>query len=82
MHLPGPTEREPVVGWVAPTPGPQPPLKRFHDAVPSRPPASRRDATQIADEVIATSPTPDHVVRTVTENNRRLNVTDQGYERE
>ncbi len=41
-----------------------------------------RDATQIADEVIATSPTPDHVVRTVTENNRRLNVTDQGYERE
>ena len=41
-----------------------------------------RDATQIADEVIATSTTPDHVVRTVTENNRRLNVTDQGYERE
>ena len=40
MHLAGPTEREPVVGWVAPTPGPQPPLKRFHDAVPSRPPVA------------------------------------------
>ena len=61
-----------------------------------------RDASQIADEVIAhlaglvgTQVTvtleiqaeipdgaPDHVVRTVTENSRTLNFTDQGFERE
>ncbi|MDE0449327.1 MAG: hypothetical protein OXH96_21875 [Spirochaetaceae bacterium] len=61
-----------------------------------------RDASQIADEVIAhlagligakvtvtleveaeiPDGAPEHVVRTVTENSRTLNFTDQGFERE
>ena len=84
-------------------PGPQPPpLKRFHGAVALDATRVGRDASQIADEVIAhlaglvgaqvtvtleiqaeiPDGAPDHVVRTVTENSRTLNFTDQGFEHE
>jgi hypothetical protein len=77
-------------------------LKRFHGAVALDATRVGRDASQIADEVIAhlaglvgaqvtvtleiqaeiPDGAPDHVVRTVTENSRTLNFTDQGFERE
>ena len=83
-------------------PNPPPPLKRFHGAVALDATRVGRDASQIADEVIAhlaglvgahvtvtleiqaeiPDGAPDHVVRTVTENSRTLNFTDQGFEQE
>ena len=88
-------------GGTGPNP-PPPPLKRFHGAVALDATRVGRDASQIADEVIAhlaglvgahvtvtleiqaeiPDGAPDHVVRTVTENSRTLNFTDQGFERE
>ena len=80
-------------------PDPQPPtLKRFHGAVTLDATRVGRDASQIADEVIAhlagdvganvtvtleiqaeiPNGAPDHVVRTVTENSRTRNFTNQG----
>ena len=88
-----------------PEPTPTPPeqkARRFHGAVSLDATRVGRDASQIADEVIAhlaglvgakvtvtleieaeiPSGTPDHVVRTVTENSRTLKFSSQGFERE
>ena len=93
-------------GGEVPDPPPPPPpprlLKRFHGTVDLDATRAGRDASQIADEVIAhlaglmgakvtvtleiqaeiPDGAPEHVVRTVTENSRTLNFTDQGFERE
>ena len=89
----------------SPNPPPPPPprlLKRFHGAVALDATRVGRDASQIADEVIAhlaglvganvtvtleieaeiPDGAPEQVVRTVTENSRTLNFTDQGFEPE
>ena len=89
----------------SPGPTPTPPeqkARRFHGAVSLDATRVGRDASQIADEVIAhlaglvgakvtvtleieaeiPSGTPDHVVRTVTENSRTLKFSSQGFERE
>ena len=103
QHLPARTERRTgdENGGTEPNP-PPPPLKRFHGAVALDATRVGRDASQIADEVIAhlaglvgahvtvtleiqaqiPDGAPDQVVRTVTENSRTLNFTDQGFERE
>jgi len=97
-----------AVGGTSPT-GPTPPAqleeskpKRFHGSVSLDPTRVGRDASRIADEVIAhlvgllgsevtitleieaeiPGGTPDHVVRTVTENSRTLKFTSQGFEKE
>ena len=76
--------------------------KRFHGTVTLDATRVGRDASRVADEVIAhlsglvgakvtvtleveaeiPSGTPDHVVRTVTENSRTLKFTSQGFEKE
>ena len=86
----------------APVPSPVAQPKRFHGTVVLDPTRVGRDASRIADEVIAhlaglvgakatvtleveveiPSGTPDHVVRTVTENSRTLKFTSQGFEKE
>ena len=83
-------------------PGPPPGPRRFHGSVDLDATRVGRDASRIADEVIAhlsglvggkvtvtldieaeiPSGTPDHVVRTVTENSRTLKFTSQGFESE
>ena len=89
-----------------PEPGPEPPPPpqptRFHGSVSLDATRAGRDASQIADEVVAhltglprakvtvtleidaelPDGTPDHVVRTVTENSRTLKFTNHGFERE
>ena len=93
------------VASTSPEPTPPPPeqkARRFHGAVTLDTTRVGRDASQIADEVIAhlaglvgakvtvtleieaeiPSGTPDHVVRTVTENSRTLKFSSQGFERE
>lgn len=89
------------VGTPSPTPQSTQP-KRYHGTVTLDSTRVGRDASRIAEEVIAhltslvgatvtvtieidaeiPSGTPDHVVRTVTENSRSLKFTSQGFEKE
>jgi hypothetical protein len=109
----GPTPSGPAVGTAGttstgatgPTAAPVPVAaqpKRFHGTVTLDPTRVGRDASRVADEVIAhlsglvgakvkvtleveaeiPAGTPDHVVRTVTENSRTLKFTSQGFEKE
>jgi hypothetical protein len=98
----GATTKPDTKGTSTPTPPQAAQPKRFHGTVTLDSTRVGRDASRIAEEVIAhltglvgstvtvtieieaeiPSGTPDHVVRTVTENSRSLKFTSQGFEKE